>query len=130
LPNVQGLRDLLEKTLEPKDLIEQLPLDENLFVLTSGQALANSPKRLASAHMQHLMEKLHARFDLVIYDTPNLLDYTDASFLAANTDGILMVVTMGRTKQSLVEKARARIEKYGLPILGVVVNRVQTGDVE
>ncbi len=130
LPNVQGVRDLLEKTLEPKDLIEQLPLDENLFVLTSGQSLPNSPKRLASAHMQHLMEKLHARFDLVIYDTPNLLDYTDASFLAANTDGILMVVTMGQTKQSLVQKARARIEKYGLPILGVVVNRVQTGDIE
>ena len=130
LPNLKGLSDLLEKTLEPKDLIEQLPTTENLFILNSGQPLPNSPKRLASAHMQHLMDKFHARFDLVIYDSPNLLDYTDASFLAANTDGLLMVVTVGRTKQSLVQKARARIEKYGLPLLGVVVNRLKTGDLE
>lgn len=125
LPNSEGLCDLLEQQLTPNELIERSPLAENLFVLTSGQPLPNSPKRLASSQMQHLMEKFQARFDLVIYDTPNLIDYTDASFLASNTDGILMVVAIHKTKQSLVQESLEQSETFGLNILGVVANRVK-----
>lgn len=124
LQNSKGLCDLLQTTLEPKDAIEQLYPTGSLFVLTAGKPLPDSPKRLASAHMQHLMENFHARFDLVIYDTPNLLDYTDASFLAANTDGILLVTVVRQTQQSLVQKSLAQLDKFGLPILGVVANCV------
>ncbi|NET53537.1 MAG: hypothetical protein F6K09_34285 [Merismopedia sp. SIO2A8] len=66
------------------------------------------------------------KFHLVIYDTPNLLDYTDANFVAANTDGILMVVKMGETKQSLVKQALNQLNIFGLPILGIVANSVKT----
>ncbi len=125
LPNSEGLSDLLEKKLAPNELIERSLLAENLFVLTSGQPLPDSPKRLASPQMQHLMEKFHARFDLVIYDTPNLIDYTDASFLAANTDGILMVAAVRKTKQSLVQQSLEQLNTFGLLILGVVANRVK-----
>lgn len=124
LQNSKGLCDLLQTTLEPKEAIQQLSPTESLFVLTAGDPSRESPKRLASAHMQHLMENFHARFDLVIYDTPNLLDYTDASFLAANTDGILLVTVVGQTQQSLVQKTLAQLDKFGLPILGVVANRL------
>jgi len=125
LPNSEGLSDLLENKLTSSELLERSPLAENLFVLTSGQPLVDSPKRLASSLMQHLMEKFQARFDLVIYDTPNLTDYTDASFLAANTDGILMVAAVRQTKQSLVEQSLEQLNTFGLPILGVVANRVK-----
>ncbi|MBE9125765.1 MULTISPECIES: GumC family protein [unclassified Coleofasciculus] len=124
-PNFKGLSDLLDTQLEPKDLIEQLPLADNLFVLTSGQPLPKSTKRLASDRMDYLKEKFQRLFDLVIYDTPNLLDYPDASFLAANTDGILLVVTVGDTKQSSVMKAIDRLNNFGLPLLGLIVNRVK-----
>ncbi|NEP29582.1 hypothetical protein, partial [Moorena sp. SIO3I6] len=65
------------------------------------------------------------KFDLVIYDTPNLLNYTDANFLAANTDGILMVVGLRGTKKSQFKQVLDQIDRFGLTCLGVVVNRVQ-----
>ncbi|WP_293029373.1 hypothetical protein, partial [Moorena sp. SIO3I8] len=65
------------------------------------------------------------KFDLVIYDTPNLLNYTDANFLAANTDGILMVVGLRGTKKSRFKQVLDQIDRFGLTCLGVVVNRVQ-----
>ncbi|NEP13296.1 MAG: polysaccharide biosynthesis tyrosine autokinase [Symploca sp. SIO2C1] len=125
LPNSEGLSDLLENRLTSSELLERSRLTEHLFVLTSGQPLLDSPKRLASSLMQHLMEKFQARFDLVIYDTPNLTDYTDASFLAANADGILLVAAVRKTKQSLVKQSLEQLNTFGLPILGVVANRVK-----
>ncbi|NET07285.1 MAG: polysaccharide biosynthesis tyrosine autokinase [Symploca sp. SIO2B6] len=126
LPNSKGLSDLLDKKLELNEFIEQSPLAENLFVLSTGTLMPDSSKRLASARMQYLQNQFQEKFHLVIYDTPNLLDYTDANFVAANTDGILMVVKMGETKQSLVKQALNQLNIFGLPILGIVANSVKT----
>ncbi|NET56383.1 MAG: polysaccharide biosynthesis tyrosine autokinase [Symploca sp. SIO2E6] len=126
LPNSEGLSELLENKLTANELLERSLLAENLFVLTSGQPLPDSSKRLASPQMRHLMEKFHARFDLVIYDTPNLIDYTDANFLAANTDGILIVAAVRKTKSSLVQKSLEQLNTFGLLILGVVANQVKS----
>ncbi|MGQ4650685.1 polysaccharide biosynthesis tyrosine autokinase [Lyngbya aestuarii] len=125
LQNFEGLSDLLDNKLALNDLIERSPHTDNLFVLTSGQYLPDSPKLLASDKMQYLKEKFQEKFDLVIYDTPNFLDYTDASFLADHIDGILMVVAIHKTKQSLVQKTLEQLNTFGLPILGVVANRVK-----
>lgn len=126
LPNLEGLSDILEAKQAPNEFIQRSHLAENLFVLTSGQPLPNSPKRLASDQMGYLKEKFQSKFDLVIYDTPNLLDYTDASFLASHTDGILLVVTVRESKQSLVKQALDKLNTFGLPLLGVVANRIKS----
>jgi Mrp family chromosome partitioning ATPase len=44
----------------------------------------------------------------------------DTSFLAAHTDGILMVVAVGKTPKSLVMKALEQIETFNLKTLGIV----------
>ncbi|NES20103.1 MAG: polysaccharide biosynthesis tyrosine autokinase [Symploca sp. SIO3E6] len=126
LPNSEGLSELLENRLTVNELLERSLVTDNLFVLTAGQPLPDSPKRLASSQMQHLMDKFQAKFDLVIYDTPNLTDYTDANFIAANTNGILMVTAVRKTKQSLVQQSLEQLNTFGLFILGVVANRVKS----
>jgi capsular exopolysaccharide synthesis family protein len=127
LPNLKGLSDLLSKKLAPNDLIQRSLEADNLFVLTSGQPLPNSTKLLASAQMQYLMEEFQATFDLVIYDTSHLLGFMDANFLAAHTDGILMVVGVSKTKRSVVKKVLNQLNTFRLPTLGVVANHVKKG---
>lgn len=127
LPNLQGLSDLLSHNLPFSDVIQESPLQDNLFVLTSGQDLAGSGRLMASKKMQHLMQQFKSAFDLVIYDTPHLLDFPDANFLAANTDGILMVVGVGKTDRSVVMQVVDKLNAFRLPILGVVVNFVKEG---
>ena len=122
LPNQKGLSDLLFKKQAPNELIKQSPLADNLFVLPAGQPLPNSTKLLASAQMQYLMEEFQATFDLVIYDTPYLLDFMDANFLAAHTDGILMVVGVSKTGRSVVTQVLNQLNTFRLPTLGVVAN--------
>lgn len=125
LPNLQGLSNLLSQNLAPNDAIQRSPLQENLFVLTSGQHLPESSSLLGSPKMQHLMQQFKAAFDLVIYDTPHLLNVPDAKFLAANTDGILMVVGVRKTNRTLVMQVLNQLNTFHLPVLGVVTNYVR-----
>ncbi len=127
LPNNKGLSDLLAQKLAPTDLIERSPLAENLFVLTAGQPFPNSAKQLGASQMQYLMEEFQATFDLVIYDTSHLLDQMDANFLAAHTDGILMVVAVKKTSRSAVKKVLDQLNTFRLPTLGIVANHVRRG---
>jgi len=123
LQNLPGLSELLSNDQEV--VMERSPFSDNLFVLTSGQSLVDSAQDLASTRMGKIMGHFQEKFDLVIYDTPNLLSYTDANFLAANTDGILMVVGLRGTKKSQFKQVLDQIDSFGLTCLGVVVNRVQ-----
>ena len=125
LPNQKGLSDLLSKKLAPNELIQRSPAADNLFVLTSGQPLPNSTRLLASTQMQYLMEEFQATFDLVIYDTSHLAGFMDANFLAAHTDGILMVVAVDKTNRSLVKQVIDQLNTFRLPTLGVVANHMR-----
>ncbi len=127
LPNVHGLSNLLENKNEPDEIIQRSHLADNLFVLTAGLPVPGTARRLASSQMQYLMEELHATFDLVIYDTPPLVDSKDTNFLAARTDGILMVVSVRQVKSSVVKTVFSQLENFGIPCLGTVANNPTKG---
>ena len=122
LPNLNGLSNLLDNQNEPNEIIQRSHLADNLFVLTAGLPIPGTARRLASSQMQYLMEELQATFDLVIYDTPALVDSKDANFLAARTDGILLVVAIRRVSFSVVQKVFCQLENFGIPCLGTVAN--------
>ncbi len=122
LPNQQGLSEILSCQISPNELIQRSPIRDNLFVLTAGQPSPDSIKLVGSAQMEKLMAEFEATFDLVIYDTSPLLDFTDTSFLSVHTDGILMVVRVNQTKKSLVMQTLDQIKSFNLPILGIIAN--------
>ncbi len=124
LPNLAGLSNILSKNLEPKEFIQRSPLDNNLFLLTAGQFLTNPSRLLASDRMQYLIKEFQTDFDLIIYDTSHFLGFADTKFLAADTDGVLMVVRVGKTHRSAVMQVLNQLKSSNLPILGIVANQV------
>jgi succinoglycan biosynthesis transport protein ExoP len=88
-----------------KSLLQSpIPLVE-FSVLPSGPTPLDPAKLLASRKMQQLMRELEQSFDLIIYDTPLLLGLADASLLAPHTDGIVLVVGLGKTNRSALTQA-------------------------
>ncbi len=126
VPNFEGLNEVLTKSIDPNQLIQRSPQQANLFVLPSGQVSASSRKLVASQQMQHLMAQLHTMFDLVLYDTLPLQSYADANFLSRNADGMLMVVSIKKTRRSLVLKLMKKIQGVQIPLLGIVANQVKS----
>jgi polysaccharide biosynthesis transport protein len=122
VPNTGGLSGILAHHLNVEELVQQSPLDDNLYVLTAGPAVPGSARLLGSDQMKRLMEKFQQKYDLVIYDTPHLDGLTDASFLTTQVDEILMVIAANRTNRTSVERVLGKLMTLRLPSISMVTN--------
>jgi capsular exopolysaccharide synthesis family protein len=120
--NSNGLSELLLGRANVHEVIQPSSLEKTLSVLTAGQAPLDAAKMLASGAAQNLAQQLQTGYDLVIYDSPNLMDFPDTAFLTPQTNGILMVVDIGVTGRSSLAQVLSEVDRFRLPIIGVVAN--------
>ncbi|CZQ97018.1 exopolysaccharide synthesis protein [Trichococcus palustris] len=97
---------------------------EGLSVLTGGPVPPNPAELLSSNRMRQLEKELVERFDLVIYDTPPLLGFTDAQILASREDGTIFVIRHGVDTKEDIFKASESLKMVNANVLGVVYNHV------
>lgn len=116
-----GLTTTLVGAADVNDLLQPWG-DGNLYVLTSGQIPPNPSELLGSDEMKQLLIRLEQAFDAVIIDAPPLLPVTDASVLAQQVGGVLVVVGSRKIKQHDLEKSLGALELVGGKLLGVVLN--------
>ncbi len=128
LSGSKGLSDLFTSPeVTWQDAVQPSSMDDNLSVLTAGTTIQEAVRLLASTKTREVVRQLENAFDLVIFDTPNLTAVNDANFLSAETGGMLMVVSIGRAKQSAVKHVVKELEKFQIKVLGVVSNHVERG---
>jgi len=125
LPNVWGLSNVISNEVKVDDVIQRSPIEDNLFVLTAGQLPPDPTRILSSRKMHNLVEYLQKDFDLVIFDAPPLLGLADARLLAAHTDGMVLVVGMGRTYRAVVTQVLSALKMSHARVLGVVANGIK-----
>jgi capsular exopolysaccharide synthesis family protein len=122
---VWGLSNVISSEINVDDVIQRSPIEDNLFVLTAGTIPPDPTRLLCSKKMQNLVERFQATFDLVIFDTPPLLGLADAKLLAAHTDGIVMVVGLGKTDRSVLTEVLYGLKMSRARVLGLVANGVK-----
>ncbi|HEY9300754.1 MAG TPA: polysaccharide biosynthesis tyrosine autokinase, partial [Phormidium sp.] len=124
--NMRGLTNLISsEDLDFNEVIQRSPQEENLYIMTAGQIPPDPTRLLSSDKMQTLMTDFQSAFDLVIYDTPPLVGFADASILATPTDGVILVVGLGKTDRYPLTQALDTLRISGTPILGLVANGVK-----
>jgi non-specific protein-tyrosine kinase len=94
---------------------------EGLSFLPSGAQPPNPADILNSDKMRALLEDLKAAADVVIFQTPPVTVAVDAALLAAETDGLLMVIRSGHTRRDRVEQAKELLERFRVRLLGAVM---------
>ena len=65
--------------------------------------------------------------DYVLIDTPPLGSVADALTVAGYCDGSLLVVRSGDTPRKLIENSVQLLQRTETPMLGMVLNRADTG---
>ncbi|GAB2517032.1 Tyrosine-protein kinase YwqD [Corynebacterium atrinae] len=100
--------------------------DKHLHVVAAGQIPPNPSELLGSQRMRDLLAVLKDDYQYVIIDAPPLLQVTDGALLAASADGAIVVVRSGNTRKSELDAAVRHLESVGAPILGTVLNQVNT----
>ena len=104
---------------------EGLPLQatdvENLRLLASGPKPPNPADMLGSKRVDALIEELVGLADFVIFDSPPAIAVTDAAVLSAKVDGVLLVISAGKTRREHAERAKETLEKARARIVGVTL---------
>ncbi|HEY2434182.1 MAG TPA: CpsD/CapB family tyrosine-protein kinase [Vicinamibacterales bacterium] len=120
VPNASGLADCLRG--DGAISVPFIQVSPYLTILPSGPTDETPMAGLASARLQALLKNVKTRFDWVIVDTPPVGIISDASILASQLDGVLLVIGAGATPYEAVKRA---VTEFGKDrIVGVVLNRV------
>lgn len=128
LDNQEGLTNLLLAREPDFERAIQRSVYANVSVVTSGPLPPNPSELLGSARMQEVLERLKARFDVVLLDSSPVLVVTDASVLATLADGLLLVARARHTRSAQLRGAVEELAQSGRPIAGVIINRISVRD--
>jgi capsular exopolysaccharide synthesis family protein len=123
VPNERGLSTLLaERTLNEDALrgIVQETSIPDLFVLPAGP-LAGAGM-LHSPVMQQLLKRFKREFDMVLIDTPPMLQMPDARIVGRCADAVIMVIRAGQTTRDAAIAVRERLTEDGTRVLGTILN--------
>ncbi len=106
---------------ENAGLVLQQTTVENLSILPSGPKPPNPADLVGSRKVERVLDMLKENADMVLIDAPPVIGVTDAAVLGARVDGVLLVVSAGKTRRDHAEHARELLEKARVRIVGVAL---------
>jgi len=89
---------------------------------------ANPLEVLGSRRFDQVLALARAQADFVLVDTPPAGALADAAVLAPRLEGMLLVVSAGRTRRDMARRAREQLERVNANLLGVVLTDVRSDD--
>lgn len=119
-----GLTEVLFGEVDLPGAIRQTYL-EGLDILPCGAVPLNPTELIGSSTMKNLKAELDKMYDVVIYDSPPILLFTDAELLVALVDAVIFVVKADSTTFDSLEHSVDIIEGIRLNLAGIVVNQYQ-----
>lgn len=122
-----GLSDVLAGEIELSTAFRETEAD-GLMILSAGITPTNPAEMLGSARFEQVLRDVRSQFDFVIVDTPPLLAVSDPCVVAANTEGLLLVLRLEKNRRAAAERAVALLDSHGIPVLGAVANGLPTGE--
>lgn len=123
ISNNIGLSSLLKGRIRFEDAYNQTEI-KGLDLLTSGPVPLNPVELLGSQNMESLIETTSQLYDVVIIDTPSILEVSDAKILANLCDGILLVLRSGKTKSEDAVKVKKVLGASKAKLLGTILNNI------
>jgi capsular exopolysaccharide synthesis family protein len=120
-----GLAEALKGEVEPRKSVSSTQIP-NLSLMPAGKTGTMTAQALLNqGGLDSIFNVLRERYDLVVIDTPPILQYPDAMYVSKHADGVLMVVpSQGASRREQVE-ARRLLDRVEARILGTVLNRVR-----
>ena len=104
-----------------EDLTIHRNIVPHLDVLTAGEIVEHPSEVVDSSKLSTIWDYIRDEYDVVIIDTPPVLDVTDAIVLAEKSDGVMLVVKNEVAGPKDLIEAKKRLTQVGIPLLGSIV---------
>ena len=95
---------------------------EGVDIIPAGPRPPNPSELLGSLRMGELLDRLKREYDTVLLDTPPMLVVADASVVASQVDGVIIIVDGHSTRSSSLQASLDSIRNAHANIIGVIIN--------
>ncbi len=95
---------------------------ENLYVMASGPKPPNPAELIATGRMKDLLREMGEHFDQIVFDTPPVINVTDASILMHFVDGGVVVIRSFTTQRGFAQRASELLQGTQGRLLGTILN--------
>ncbi len=123
LNNSIGLSSVLSNKKKFTEAIKETNIGK-LEVLSSGPIPDNPAELLGSYEFSRLLDLASQTFDVILIDSPSVLDYSDTKILANQCKSVILVVRNGRSKTEKVMEAKKVLKLAKADLLGAIINQV------
>ena len=73
--------------------------------------------------MDKILNSLSDRADVILIDSPPTV-VTDPIVLSSKVDGVILVISPGKTKKDALKVALTQLERAEARVIGIVVNQI------
>ena len=94
----------------------------NLYLLDAEPSIPNPADLLQSKRFQELVETLTGMYTYVIFDTPPVNTFIDASIVSSIVDATILVVRQDYTHRDDVRASYTQLQQAGANVIGIVLN--------
>lgn len=128
LPNERGFVDLVRGDELPLRVTEDHPAIlktayPRVSVLAAGKIEASELGEIFhSPRVGGLLRQLRDAFDVIIVDTPPMLQFSESRLAASLADGALLVLRSGHTDKDSAMAARRQLAYDRVEVLGTILN--------
>jgi capsular exopolysaccharide synthesis family protein len=116
---ISGLAEYLQGLTDPDIPIYRLDA-LGIWVLPAGKPPQNPLELMQSGRLSSLMDRLNARFDWIVIDSPPILPLADTSIWMRLADKVLLVARQGVTDRMQLKRGLEAIERS--KFLGALLN--------
>lgn len=120
-----GLTDLLNGVASLDDVIQESRFP-GLGMIAYGTRMARGPELLAKPDLEHHLQELKTRYDVILVDCPPVGAAVDPLVIGTATGNVLFVLRNGTTDRDLAEAKLTSFDRLPIRLLGAVLNDVST----
>lgn len=122
-----GLSQILSGQIGLEEAIYKTNIP-NLYMTFTGPYTPSPTELFEDENCGRMFAELkNVGFEQIYVDTPPLGSVIDAAILAKYADGFVLVADVGETKKKALKRVKEQIDKTGVRLLGVVLNKAPTG---
>lgn len=124
----RGFSDVLVGQAKPESVIQRTGIN-NLDLVATGAFPPNPAELMLRGEFASFVDYAKRTYDRIIFDGPPIMAVSESSILAAQVDGVVMVVWAGQTSRRLAQMSIQIIRQRGGHLLGCVLNNLEFGRV-
>ena len=122
--NDKGIIDYLAGREDIPKLIHHLGMP-GLDLITAGitEDVDLSLPLFNSDRMSQFMREMSEAYEYVLIDTSAVLEAPETPIISSYSDGIIMVIHVGKTRREVIKRALQMVEKLDGRFIGTILNR-------